>query len=270
MDPLALCPCLDSLFPGAPGEEVLPRLAELGFHWFEFWDWRPRDVAAISRAARGVGMSVRAFNANTFAEPLVDREAHGRTLAHLRRSLEVAQQLDARLLVTHVGYALPGRDRVKQWSAAVSGLRAAADLAAAAGVTLAVEPLNSALDHPGYFLDTLPAAQRLIAEVNHPAVRLVLDVYQMRMMHEDLLDRLPAALPATAHVHVADVPGRGEPGSGTIPWAAVMDALRAGGYRGAVGLECWPLGPVEAALHRSAEVLGAPPLGRLVRQSTST
>lgn len=49
-------------------------------------------------------------------------------------------------------------------------------------------------------------------------------------------------------------PGRRQSGG---PWAAVMDALRAGGYRGAVGLECRPTGPAEAALRRCVEVLGA-------------
>ena len=252
-----LCPCLDAVFPASPTVEALTRLAGLGFRQFEFWDWRKQDVPAVARQATERGLRPVIFSGNTFDEPLVDRAARERALAHLRRSLEVADQLGVRLLVVHVGYPLAGRSREEQWAAAVEGLRAAGDLASAAGVTLALEPLNSRVDHPGYFLDTLPDALRILAEVGHPAVRLLLDVYHMRVMHEDLLDRLPAALSATAHVHVADVPGRGEPGSGTIPWAAVMDALRAGGYRGAVGLECWPTVPAAAALHRCVEVLGA-------------
>lgn len=252
-----LCPCLDAVFAGMPGVPAVRRLAALGFRRFEFWDWRKQDVGALARAAADAGLSAVIFSGNTFEEPLVDRAAHGRVLAHLRLSLEVAGQLGVRLLVVHVGYALPGRTREEQWAAAVEGLRAAGDLAATAGVTLALEPLNSRVDHPGYFLDTLPDALRILAEAGHPAVRLLLDVYHMRVMHEDLLDRLPAVLSVTAHVHVADVPGRGEPGSGTITWVAVMDALRTGGYRGAIGLECWPTGPAEAALRRCAEVLGA-------------
>ena len=257
MKPNELCPCLDAVFPATPTAEALTRLAGLGFRRFEFWDWRQQDVGALARVAADAGLSAVIFSGNTFEEPLVDRAAHGQVLAHLRRSLEVADQLGVRLLTVHVGYPLPGRGREEQWAAAVEGLRAAGDLASAAGVTLALEPLNSRVDHPGYFLDMLPDALRILAEAGHPAVRLLLDVYHMRVMHEDLLDRLPAALSATAHVHVADVPGRGEPGSGAIPWTAVMDALRAGGYRGAVGLECRPTGPAEAALRRCVEVLGA-------------
>ncbi len=250
-----LCPCLDALFPGEPVERALQRLAALGFRRFEFWDWRARDLDALAAAAASSGLSAVAFSGNTFEEPLVAPETHGRVLAHLRQSLQAAQRLGVRLLVVHVGYTRPAASRQAQWEAALQGLRAAGELAAAAGVTLALEPLNSRVDHPGYFLDSLPEALRMLAEVDHPSVRLLLDVYHMRVMHDDLLQRLPQALPLVAHVHVADVPGRGEPGSGTIPWREVMDALREGGYEGAIGLECWPTGPVEAALQCSIEAL---------------
>ena len=89
------------------------------------------------------------------------------------------------------------------------------------------------------------------------AVRLLLDIYHMWVMHGDYLDRLPGVLVNTAHIHVADVPGRGEPGGGTIPWTRVAQVLRAGGYRGAIGLECWPSGDVGEALRRAREVLAA-------------
>jgi hydroxypyruvate isomerase len=240
---------------------ALRRLAALGFRRFEFWDWRARNLTALAAAAASTGCSPVAFSGNTFEEPLVDPQAHGRALAHLRQSLEVAQRLGVRLLVVHVGYTRPAVSRRAQWEAALQGLRAAGELAAAAGVTLALEPLNSRVDHPGYFLDSLPEALRMLAEVDHPAVRLLLDIYHMRVMHDDLMQRLPQALPLVAHVHVADVPGRGEPGSGTIPWREVTDALWEGGYEGAIGLECWPTGPVEAALRRSIQALAQRAVG---------
>lgn len=147
-----LCPCLDAVFPATPTAEALTRLAGLGFRQLEFWDWRKQDLAALAREAADAGMLPVIFSGNTFDEPLVDRAAHGRVLAHLRRSLEVAEELGVRLLTVHVGYPLPGRSHEEQWAAAVEGLRAAGDLASAAGVTLAREPLNSRVDHPGYFL----------------------------------------------------------------------------------------------------------------------
>ncbi|MBI4278707.1 MAG: TIM barrel protein [Armatimonadetes bacterium] len=251
----ALCVCLDAVFGDAGPLEALAWIAALGLRRFEFWDWRPRDVDALARRAGDLGLEAVIFSGNTFDEPLVDADAHGRALDHFARSLQVARRLGVRLLVAHVGYAVAGRSRAEQWTAAVAGLRRAGALAAASGVTLAVEPLNSAVDHPGYFLDTLPGAVRLIDEVGHPAVRLLLDVYHMRVMHEDLLERLPAVVGKTVHVHVADVPGRREPGTGAIAWPEVLRFLRGDGYRGAIGLECWPSQSSSEALRRSAEVL---------------
>lgn len=174
-----LYPCLDSLFADVPAEEALQRIAALGFSRFEFWDWRRRDADALARQAWTLGPPAAIFSGNTFDEPLVDPDAHGRSLA--------------------------------------------------------VEPLNSRIDHRGYFLDALRDADRLIEEVGHPAVRLLLDIY----------------------VHVADLPGRREPGTGAIPWASVMRRLQEAGYQGAIGLECWPTTSPEPALRHSLEVLAA-------------
>lgn len=248
-----LCVCLDALAAELPLPDALELAGPVGA--LEFWDWRGRNVEALGRHARARGVDVVAFSGNTFDEPLIDADSHARTLRHLARSLEVAKGLGVRVLATHVGYAQPGHSREAQWEAAVQGLRQAGDLAAGSGVALAVEPLNSALDHPGYFLDTLPDALRMLDDVDHASVRLLLDIYHMRMMHDDLLDRLPEALALTVHVHVADVPGRREPGSGAIRWDEIMRILRASGYAGAVGLECWPTTSPEAALRQAVEVL---------------
>lgn len=251
----ALCPCLDALCANLPAESALAFLAEEGFRAVEFWDWRGRDIDRLARQAGALGLDVVAFSGTTFEEPLLDPAGHEAALAHLRRSLEVAERLGTRLLVVHVGYAQSHRSRASQWEAAVAGLRRAGELARAAGVTLLVEPLNSLVDHPAYFLDTLPDALAMLEAVDHPAVGLLLDVYHMWIMHDDLLHRLEGVVPRTAHVHVADVPGRGEPGSGVIPWREVLRRLEDGGYRGALGLECWPTASLAAALQRARQVL---------------
>ena len=230
-------------------------VGRLAFTRFEFWDWRERDMVGLAREAARRGLSTVIFSGNTFAEPLVDPEMHRLALAHFADSLGVARRVGAGLLVAHVGYSRSHLSHAMQWEAAVQGLRAAGTLAAEARVTLAVEPLNSTIDHPGYFLDSLPEALRLIREVDHPAVRLLVDIYHMRVMHGDLLTLLPAALPWVVHVHVADVPGRGEPGSGRVPWSEVLSVLRDSGYRGAIGLEFWPTGDPEDGLRRAVEVL---------------
>ncbi len=204
---MPLAPCLDAMLWSVGQAEALTRVAAWGIRAFEFWDWRTRDVDELAELCGRLGLTPVAFSGTTFEEPLVDPAGHARALAHLTDSLAVAARLGVRTLVVHVGYAQRALSREQQWMAAVRGLRAAGDLAARAGVTLVAEPLNSLVDHPGYFLDDLSQACALIREVEHPSVRLLLDVYHMAVMHHDLLDRLADALPLVAHVHVADVPG---------------------------------------------------------------
>jgi hydroxypyruvate isomerase len=250
-----LCPCLDSLFPDTPDEAALRILADLGFRQFELWDWRVHDVTDLQRARSELGLQPAVFSGNTFAEPLVVPEIRELALAHLRRSLDVANGLGTTMLVVHVGYAVPGRLHTDQRQAAADGLRAAGALAASAGVTLLVEPLNSITDHPGYFLDSLPAARRLVEDVGQPSVRLLLDVYHMWLMHPDLLAGLFEVMPAVGHLHVADAPGRHEPGTGSIPWPTLVRLLDDAGYRGLIGLEYWPSTTAAAALIRTRELL---------------
>jgi len=253
--PAELAPCLDAVFWNTGQADALEHLAGLGVRAFEFWDWRTRDVGELADLCARLELRPVAFSGNTFEEPLVDPAAHRTTLRHVAESLSIASRLSVQTLVIHVGYAHRALSREQQWRAAVRGLREAGALAGSSGATLVVEPLNSLVDHPGYFLDALPQASALVREVDHPAVRLLLDVYHMAVMHHDLLDRLADALPLVAHVHVADAPGRGEPGSGSLPWRQIVPALQRG-YDGPVGLEWWPMLPVDDALHRCREELG--------------
>jgi hydroxypyruvate isomerase len=253
---LTLTPCLDAMLWNTGQAAALEHLARWDLRTFEFWDWRTRDVGQLADLCGRLELTPVAFSGNTFEEPLVDPAGHRKALDHLAESISVASRLNVRTLVVHVGYAQRTLSRELQWMAAVRGLREAGDLAAEAGLTLVAEPLNSLVDHPGYFLDSLPQACALLREVDHSSVRLLLDVYHMAVMHHDLLDRLADALPLVAHVHVADVPGRGEPGSGSLAWRQIVPALRRG-YRGPIGLEWWPMLPLDDALERCRKELEA-------------
>src|SRR4029079_2289040 len=127
--------------------------------------------------------------------------------------------------------------RGEQHAAIVAALKTAAPGAADARVSLLVEPLNSRLDHVGYFLDSTAEGLDIIEEVDHPSVRLLYDMYHSTMMGERPAEVLGNRAPLVGHVHVADVPGRHEPGSGTVDWRSSMATLASLGYAGAIGLE---------------------------------
>jgi hydroxypyruvate isomerase len=129
-----------------------------------------------------------------------------------------------------------------------ANLAFAADATAAAGIGLLIEPINSRVDMPGFWLDTPEKAMRLIEAVGHPNLGLQFDVYHAHIMGGDVVRRLLAVVPAVQHVQIADHPGRHEPGSGEIEYPFVLDQLDAAGYNGWVGCEYRPAGETLAGL----------------------
>ncbi len=146
------------------------------------------------------------------------------------------------------GDTRPGVARSEQRKALAEALRRAAPIALQAGVGLLLEPLNTRTDHAGYFLDSTMEALAVIRTVDQPAVRLLYDMYHSMVMAEDPAQVLSGSGPLLGHVHVADVLGRHEPGTGRIDWLRQLKALRSVGYSGAVGLEYVPTQDTNSSL----------------------
>ncbi len=129
----------------------------------------------------------------------------------------------------------------------VENLRFAADAAEDADIGLVVEPLN-ARDMPGYFLSDFDGAVALLAEVDHPNVRLQFDVYHRQIMRGDVIRGLETLGPIIGHVQIAAVPTRHEPGTGELDDARIFATLDRIGYAGWVGCEYRPAGDTRAGL----------------------
>jgi hydroxypyruvate isomerase len=114
-------------------------------------------------------------------------------------------------------------------------------------MTLLVEAINT-IDIPGYFASTAAIAADLVVSADSPHVRLQLDQYHVGMMGEDVRAVLRRHFPLVAHVQIADVPGRHQPGTGHQPIAAFLSDLDELGYSGSVGLEYRPQGTTDEAL----------------------
>ncbi len=215
--------CVEWLFAEA-GPRIEDRIgpaATAGFDLVELWNWRGRDVDAIADAAARAGVRVAAV----CVEPqgvLTDPAGHPAFVEALTETLAVATRLGGPAVVTHTGPVQPGVDRARQRAAVVAALRGVARRAEDAGLVLALEPLNDRVDHPGYFLTSTGEAVGILREVDSPAVRLLYDRYHAAVMGEPIGDGLASHLDLVAHVHLADSPGRHEPGTGDIDWAGEL------------------------------------------------
>lgn len=253
-----LSACLETLFAeqGRPVADRVRAAAAAGLTGIEFWHWRDKDLPTLTTAIEETGIAVTSFVSDPPGR-LVDPATHADFLTGLADSCALANRLGARCLVVLAGDALPDESRDGQRAAVVTALRKAASIAADHGLVLVLEPLNTLIEHPGHFLDSTRDALSIIQEVDHPAVCLLYDLYHSAVMGEDAAEVLAGNIRYVSHVQIADVPGRGEPGSGTLDWAQQIATLAALGYRGRIGLEYVPTRDSVASLSHIRTITGA-------------
>lgn len=241
--------CIEMLFV-AEAEGPVQRMhlaAEAGFTAVEFWRWTDKDIAAIDAARRRLRLQITGF----VAEPVValtDPARHDEFLSGLKQSIDVARRIEAGVLIAQAGNDLPGRTRAEQRRAIIAVLAAAADLLEGTGVVLALEPLNIRIDHPGYYLSSTAEGLDIVDAVARNEIRLLYDIYHSMVMDEEPSRVLAGRTDRIAHLHVADHPGRHQPGTGRLDLAGTLAWLRQQGYAGSAGLEFVPVGPTVRAL----------------------
>jgi hydroxypyruvate isomerase len=155
--------------------------------------------------------------------------------------ISYAKALGCTQLNCLVGKALAGASEEEMRDTCKQNLRYAAKRLEEHGIRLLVEPINSRVDMPGFWLDTPRKALALIAELAEPNLWLQYDIYHAQVMEGDLARCIEANLPRIAHFQVADNPGRHEPGTGEINYPylfSLLDRLR---YSGWIGCEYKPL-----------------------------
>ena len=138
----------------------------------------------------------------------------------------------------------------EMWLKAMHTLDRIAELGKREGVTFCLENLNTLIDHPGTPFAKAADTLALVAAVDSPYLRLMLDIYHAQIGEGNLVELIKKCAPYLGEVQVADVPGRCEPGTGEINYPRIPHVLRDVGHQGTVGLEAWASGDSELALER--------------------
>ncbi len=248
--------CVETLFAGLPLAARIEKVVRHGFGSIEFWGWRDKDLLEIRRLVDEIGVKVATFCANRKGS-IVDTSASQVLLDDLRDGITAARRLGCETLILladelspdgSVTRQYPGLGPHTKFETAVKTLSRAARYAEDSEVTLVLEPLNTLVDHPGYYVPSSRLGFDLVRRVDSPSLRLLYDVYHMQIMEGNLISTLTENVDLVGHVHVADVPGRNEPGTGEINYVNVCRALVGKGYKGFVGIECFPKTTSEAAM----------------------
>jgi len=236
---------ISTLFPDLPFLDRFAAAREAGFRAVEIqvpYALPAEDVAAARRKA-GVGIALINFPVGDFYDggpglaAMPGHEAEFR--AAVETGLRYALELRPRSMNVLAGAppAALGRERCMETLAL--NLRHAATVMAEAGVAVTVEAVNP-IDRPGFFLTTTADALAAIDWADHPNLKAQYDIYHMQIVEGDLTRTLETHIGRIGHIQFADVPGRGEPGTGEINFTHLFETIDRLDYADWVGAEYVP------------------------------
>lgn len=253
----SLSVCADTVFIALPFVERVKKIAAKGFA-VEFWNWKGRDIEAI---AADPAIRISGF-AGYLRGSIVHRGGADNFLAGIQESLTIAARLRCKTLFIssgeldshgQVAHAIASHPATR-WITAYKTLCRVAELAEKHDLTYALEHLNTKVDHPGFPFARVEDALNLLIEVGSPRIKLLLDVYHAQIEEGSLIETIRKCRGQLGHVHIADVPGRHEPGTGEINYPRIAEVFKEIAYDGVIGLEAFPLASDDEAMNRFREV----------------
>jgi D-psicose/D-tagatose/L-ribulose 3-epimerase len=229
------------------GEQHLPLLARLkacGYDGVEIplFEGGAGHFRRLARALADHGLActtvtVLPDQAHSAISP--DAASRAGALEHLKWAIECSQVLGSELLCGPFHQPLAvfsgSGPTADEQARAAEVHRAAAAIAAQAGLVLALEPLNR---FECYFLNTMAEAKAHVERVGHPNFGALYDTFHANIEEQDPVGCIAASADVIRHVHVSEN-DRGTPGKGHVPWARTFRALRAAGYDGWLTIEAF-------------------------------
>lgn len=225
-------------------EQNLDRVAEAGYNQVElvseFKAWSEADTSRILAHMQTLGITVDAMAGMKlgFADP-----AGGDAfLAELKTLIPIAHRLGGPQLIfvsgKRIATANPDQQNA-QHLASIETLKRAVPLIVAAGLTAVIEPIDR-LENPTIYLDGVTEAFTIAKTVDSPAIRVLYDLYHEQRTHGNLIEKLETNINDVGLIHVADVPGRHQPGTGEINYGSIYHTLASLQYKGTIAMEFYP------------------------------
>jgi hydroxypyruvate isomerase len=264
--------CIEPFFSDRPYRERLERIRRLGFKYYEFWfhDKRydgkqlvpePKDLEEIAglNAKYGLTCSDFAFNHpdGGVVAAMIDKRDRSKILDSLEGMIERGRKVGVKAFISGAGNRVPGLSREEALANMAATLKACAPVCEKHGVTLLLEPFNTKVDHPDYFLDDPQTCVEVLKQVASESIKMLFDIYHMQIMAGNVVAFIRANIRHIGHFHVAGVPGRHEPDACELNYPYILKEIDRLGYQGYVGLEYWPTVDHAASLKRTRKYLGA-------------
>ncbi len=259
--PFPLSVMLWTVFRDLPFEERLEKVAEAGYTNIElvgeYAKWDDAEFRRTSSARRrlGIHFDATAGMPHGVADPSV-RDAF---LSDLREALNSMEALGCPAMIALSGNVVPGLSRDDQHKSSIETLKRAAEVVE--GRQIEGQPVRLLLEcidpeeNPKYYLQSAAEAIEVVRAVNHPQVQFLYDMFHEQIAEGNLIEKLIKHIDIIGLIHVADVPGRHEPGTGEINYLNIYRALMKLNYHHVVAMEFRPIGDPVDTLRAAREMV---------------
>lgn len=233
-------------------EENLERVSQAGYRHVELvgeffsWSEAERSKAMAKMSALGITVDATAGMKAGFAVP----GGGDAFLAALKELIAAAKGMGCQRLILVSGKKVDGIANEAQRAVAVEALKRAADVLESAGMDAVIEPIDR-LENPPIWLDGVEEAFEVVRQVGSPRIKVLYDLYHEQRTKGNLIEKLKKNIAAVGVIHVADVPGRNEPGTGEMNYGNVYRVLKELNYRGTIAMEFYPTGDIVETLRKA-------------------
>ena len=237
--------CVDAVYKNKDLFESLKKIKNSGHDNFEFWSWWDKDIEKIKKVKQELEMNITTFCTRFIS--LTDPSKREEYLQGLKESIVVAKELGCKQLITQTGDDT-NKERSVQYTSLIEGLKKCAPILEASDITLLVEPLNTRVDHVGYYLYNSDEAFEIIHKVGSPNVKILFDIYHQQIMEGDIIRRISENIDKIGHFHAAGTPGRNELYYSELNYDYIFKAINELEFQGYVGLEYFPKDQAEKGI----------------------
>lgn len=264
--------CAECFFTDLPFEERVSKIADIGYKHIEFWhpegtfngndiDFSQfKNTSVLNEVAVKAGIAYNdfAFGAwdGSIGGSVTNSADHEKWLQQVQNMLDFANSIKCPKGIILSGLAQDYLTEDQMNKNVKVAFSKAAQMAEKAGITLVIEPLNSLVDHGGYYLDKTAKVVKIIRQINSPNLKLLYDVYHMQIMQGNILDFIEKNIDIIGHFHSAGVPGRAELFETEINYPVIIQKIDELAYDGCFGLEYFPKLDDTESLKKMLKYLG--------------
>jgi len=237
-----------------PFEQRLEKVAQAGYSAVELVDefkgWSDADFQRANARKRQLKLT---FDATAGVwKGIADPHGIDAFVADLNSFVPTAKKLECSDVIVLSGDRVEGASREQQHQACIESLKRGAEVAEKHGLRLLLENIDQE-ENPKYYLTSVAEGFDIIREVNHPRVKFLYDFYHEQISEGNLIKKLTENIKSVGLVHVADVPGRHQPGTGEIGYASIYRKLAELKYSDYVAMEFEAEGDLVDTLRKARE-----------------